>query len=91
MPMEAPAQRWNEWLEAANYAFKRGAYAEAVELYSGALGDASTTSIPAAERAKLLANRAFAHQRAGAAHQVDVHAPFLYTRACVPRLVTYCR
>ncbi|KAK9836016.1 hypothetical protein WJX81_006398 [Elliptochloris bilobata] len=65
--MEAPMQRWNEWVEAANYAFKRGAFSEAVELYSGAAAMAGDfhAVIPAAERAKLYANRSFAYHKTG--------------------------
>ena len=72
--MEEPAKRWADWLETANYAFKSGAFTEAVELYSGALNDAASTSVPVSERAKVFANRAFAYQKAGAANQADARA-----------------
>lgn len=80
--MEEPARRWADWLEAANYAFKSGAFTEAAELYSGALGDASSTSVSGSERAKVFANRAFAYQKAGAANQADARAAPLSSRLC---------
>ena len=82
--MEQPTKRWADWLEAANYAFKRGAFTEAVEFYSGALSDASSTSASASERAKVFANRAFAYQKAGAANQADARTAPLSSLLCGP-------
>ena len=72
--MTLHTRHWSEWNEAANSAFKRGRFAEAVQLYSGAatMVGSPENSISVPDRAKLFANRSFAYHKVGAAHQCNI-------------------
>ncbi len=87
MATAMPARRWDDWNEAANDAFRRGRFAEAVELYTGAaeLSGSPDLDIQSSDRAKLFANRSFAFTKVGARargwHQ-RLHGSLTYGREC---------